>query len=139
MSKKLRVAIDGPVSSGKTTIGRGVAAALEYLFIDTGMMYRAVAWKVRRENRREDEWGKTAAGSRFEWIGDRAAPRLKLDGAEVGEDLSHPELAQLTSRVAAESAVRKTLVRLQRDMANNGGVVMVGRDIGLVVLPEAEI
>lgn len=133
------VAIDGPVSSGKTTVGRQLALELGYLFIDTGLMYRAVALKVQQTLASKSEWGKAAEESRFEWKGNPASPELFLDASNVTQRLFYPEVSLLSSRISADSKVRKALVAAQKEMAKSGGVVMVGRDIGTVVLPHANL
>lgn len=137
--KKIRVAIDGPVSSGKSTVGSKVAARVDYLFLDTGMMYRALAYKIRRDGVPEEEWGDAAGRTTFEWRNDRSRPDLFIDGEPVSDKLSSSEVASFTSRVAARPEVRKVLVAVQREEASGGGVVMVGRDIGTVVMPDAEL
>jgi cytidylate kinase len=136
--KKIRVAIDGPVSSGKTSVGSLAAKALGYLFIDTGLMYRALAYKILQNKIPEKNWVETAKTTTFNWNGKHYKPDLILDGENVMEKLSLPQVASFTSKVAVHSEIRKTLVEKQREMAQEG-VVMVGRDIGTVVLPFAEL
>ncbi len=136
---KIQVAIDGPVSSGKSTVGSKVASQLNYLFIDTGLMYRAIAWKIQAQFASEKEWGNVALGSKFEWRGDKASPNIFLDGADVTGKLYYPEISLLSSRVATNPNVRKALVAMQKAVAKDGGVAMVGRDIATVVLPEAAV
>lgn len=137
--KKLQVAMDGPVSSGKSTVGSQAASQLGYLFIDTGLMYRAVAWKIQQQFGAKKQWGEIASRANMEWRGESSSPSLFVDGKEVGAPLYYPEISLLSSRIATDSEVRRALVSVQKEMAVGGGVVMVGRDIGTVVLPDAPI
>jgi cytidylate kinase len=160
--KRLTVAIDGPAGAGKSTAAREVARRLGYLYIDTGAMYRAVALKASREGvSPEDPAALTALAERTEirlesgqsecvsapggaMPGDRSAsgagaPRVFLDGQEVGEAIRSPEITALSSRVSVVPGVRQAMVQRQRAMGRDGGVVMEGRDIGTVVFPEADV
>jgi len=137
--QKVKVAIDGPVSSGKSSVGSEVADRLGFLFIDTGLMYRAVAWKIQKVFGSPKDWGKIAEQIKFDWKGTPSKPKMFADNQDVGEALFYPEISLLSSRIATESQVRKALVEKQREMAKPGGVVMVGRDIATVVLPDAEV
>jgi len=140
------IAIDGPASSGKTTLGRKLAGHLGYLFFDSGVMYRAVAYAaLQRQINVHDE----AAISRLaESIRiDVAAPSRKdgrdhdllVDGQDVTWEVFTPEVDRCVSIVAAYPAVRAALSAQQRRIGRGGRVVMVGRDIGTVVLPEADL
>jgi len=142
-----RIAIDGPAAGGKTTVARRVAQALGYAVIDTGAMYRAVALAALRSH--QDVADAAAMGTltertsaTFEFLPDTvgaAGYRLKVRGEDVTELLHDPEVSRLVPQVAAVSEVRAVLSAEQRRLGLRGGVVMTGRDIGTVVLPEAEV
>lgn len=124
----MRIAIDGPAASGKTTLGKRLAQALGFLFVPTGAMYRAAALAHLRGLSIEDvDITVTEDG------------RVLLNGEDVTAALSSPELDELSSRLAADGRVRARLVELQRRLAQDRNVVMEGRDIGTVVLPDAEL
>lgn len=122
----MRIAIDGPAAAGKTTLARRLAESLGYLFVPTGAMYRAVALARKRG----------IATPEVE-IGEGG--RILLSGEDVTELLANHELDELSSQVAEDSAVRRWLVRVQQRIAQGQNVVMEGRDIGTVVLPDAEL
>ena len=134
------IALDGPVASGKTTVGRGVAQKLEWTFIDTGLLYRAVGLLALRANipAWTDETVAALAAQAAMTIDDA---RVTLNGEDVSDAVRTPEASDAASRVAVLSAVRRVLVDIQRAMAQqaNGRVVMVGRDIGTVVLLDAPV
>lgn len=124
----MRIAIDGPAAAGKTTLARSLAQELRFLFVPTGAMYRAAALAHRR-------------GLPFDSldIAVREGGRVLLDGEDVTDLLANPDLDELSSRLAVDGRVRRCLVEIQRRIAAGGDVVMEGRDIGTVVLPEAEL
>lgn len=136
------IAIDGPAGTGKSTVARGVADKLGYLYIDTGAMYRAVAWKVIQAGISISDNNAIVALAnkadiRLETIDD--GQRVFVDDEDVTQAIRTPEATRLSSPVSAIQGVRKRLVDLQRKMGEQGGVVMEGRDIGTVVFPSAEI
>ena len=136
----LVVAIDGPSGAGKSTVGRALAMRLGYTFIDTGAMYRAIAWRALTLGVAPDDataLGEIAAHARIELTGSQ--PRVFVDGREITADIRTREASQAASRVSAHPAVRRALVARQREMGGEGGVVMDGRDIGSVVFPDAEV
>ncbi len=136
--KTLSVAIDGPAGAGKSTVARRVADALGFTYVDTGAMYRALAWAVLDSgvNPQNVEAVLTLA----ENLDIHLEPgRVWADGREITEWIRSPEISNLTSPLAALPEVRARMVTLQQAMARRGGVVMEGRDIGTVVLPEAEV
>ena len=138
MANRLVIAIDGPSGVGKGTVARAVALALGYRHIDTGAMYRAVAWKACRDGvSLDDETAVTAlAGS----VSIDAADReVRVDGVDVTSDIRTPEADRGAARVARMAGVRAALVRQQRAVGASGGVVMEGRDIGTVVFPDAPV
>lgn len=133
------VAIDGPAGVGKSTVARRVAARLGVPYLDTGAMYRAVAWKALEEGldpADEPAMGKLIAGLRFELRPRNAEVEVVVDGTAPGPRLRTPRVDAATSRVAVHPAVRSWLVEKQREFANREGAVVEGRDIGTVVFPE---
>jgi cytidylate kinase len=140
--RKLIIAIDGPAGSGKSTVAQEVARALNYTYIDTGAMYRAVTLKALREGRDLADAGAVEAAARearLEFVPGQAG-RIRLDGADVSEAIRTPEVSrQVSAYVASYPGVRRVLVARQRELGEAGGVVMEGRDITTVVFPEAEV
>jgi len=140
------IAIDGPAASGKSTLGRRLADSLGYLFFDTGVMYRAVTWTaLQRGINPVDE---PAVSSLAEQIQIDVLPASKDDGRPCdviveGQNITwetrHPEVDANVSVVSAYRGVREAMSRQQRRIGLRGKVVMVGRDIGTVVLPEADL
>jgi cytidylate kinase len=139
------VAIDGPAGAGKSTIGALVAERLGYLFLDTGAMYRAVALAaLRRGIDPNDAEGLAAVARQIRiaigppTVRDGRAYTVLLDGADVTWALRGDDVDHIVSQVARIAQVRDAMVKQQREIAKRGRIVMVGRDIGTVVLPEAE-
>ena len=140
--KRPIIAIDGPAGAGKSTIARRLAQRLGYLFINTGAMYRAIAWKALRLGIPLDQaepLGRVAETSLVELIGPVDAMRVRLDGEEITDEIVKPEISQAASIVSAFPAVRRAMVARQQEMGAEGGVVMEGRDIGTVVFPNADL
>jgi CMP/dCMP kinase len=138
MPKPLIIAIDGPSGAGKGTIARAVAARLGYRHIDTGAMYRAVAWKARQEGvDLGDESAVAAIGEQA--LFDLDQGRVTIDGHDVSRAIRTPEIDNAATTVARHPAVRRALVARQRTYGAGGGIVMEGRDIGTVVFPEADV
>lgn len=138
------IAIDGPVASGKSAVGSAVARRLGYRFVDTGLMYRAVTWlaldrKVDLDN--PEALVSLANSAKFTLIpGPPEAPeasRIAVDGVDVTDRLRSPQVGESVSLVSRVPGVRNTMVALQRKLAGDEPAVMVGRDIGTVVLPDA--
>jgi cytidylate kinase len=136
--RPLIVAIDGPSGAGKGTIARAVAARLGYRHIDTGAMYRALAWKALNERidlSDEAAVAALAARARFE-VGDG---RIRVDGHDVASAIRTPAMDTAAAIVARQPRVREALIAWQRALGAQGGVVMEGRDIGTVVFPAADV
>ena len=139
--KKIVVAIDGPAGAGKSTIAKLAAEKLGYAYIDTGAMYRSVAWKFLQTGREFDEAyiSEFANTMIIEFKPEAKVNRVFVDGTEVTEAIRTPEVTAIVSRVAAIGAVREAMVEQQRRMGEIGGVLMDGRDIGTVVFPHAQL
>jgi cytidylate kinase len=137
-SRPLIIAIDGPSGAGKGTIARAVAAHLAYRHIDTGAMYRAVAWKAIQDGvNLQDEAAVAALSERADF--DLTGGRVVIDGHDVARAIRTPEIDAAATAVARHPAVRRALVSRQRAFGASGGVVMEGRDIGTVVFPDADV
>jgi cytidylate kinase len=140
------IAIDGPAASGKSTIGELLAQDLDYLYFDTGVMYRAVTWAaLERGIPIGDEAAVTALAERLRidvgppTVDDERQYTVLADGTDVTWAIRTPEVDANVSVVSAYPGVRRALVVQQRRVATEGPVVMVGRDIGTVVLPDADL
>ncbi len=140
--QKISIAIDGPAGSGKSSTAKLVAKALDLQYIDTGAMYRAVALKVLRSETDPNDVDKISRIVKNIKIGfETESDNLKviLDGEDVTEAIRTPEVTNLSSPISAIQPVREALVEMQKRYGRNGGVVMEGRDIGTVVMPEADV
>ncbi len=140
MKSKLIIAIDGPVGSGKSTVARRVAELLGYSHLDSGAMYRAVAWKALRDGvplDAPDSLAELAGKARIDLVPGDGRLRVLLDGEDVTDLIRTPEVSQAASIVAVVPGVRHPMVEEQRRAGAQGGVVMEGRDIGSVVFPHA--
>jgi cytidylate kinase len=142
----IAIALDGPAGSGKSTIAKLLARRFNYTYIDTGAMYRAITFKALQCGLvLTDSAQLTALAEKTEIVlmpnftADRLTLQVLLDGADVSEIIRSLAVTSNVSVVAAVSGVRQALVKQQQKMARQGGVVMDGRDIGTVVLPEAEL
>jgi cytidylate kinase len=143
VSRRPKVAIDGPVAAGKSTIARLVADRLHLTYIDTGAMYRALAWAAQRDAIGPGEPARVVA------LLDRlsldlqplpgGANRVVVDGNDITGEIRTPEIGQLASQLSTLPEVREHMVARQQEMARTGGVVMEGRDIQTVVMPDAEV
>ncbi|MCL6635929.1 MAG: (d)CMP kinase [Peptococcaceae bacterium] len=140
MVSRINIAIDGPAGAGKSTVAKMVARELGLTYIDTGAMYRALTVQAMRDRiDLNDEAALAGLAVRTSIIFDEDG-RVLLNGEDVTEAIRRPEVSRCVSLVAKVPGVRKRLVELQRRMAAGGkGVVMEGRDIGTVVLPDAPV
>jgi cytidylate kinase len=140
--KKLIVAIDGPVGSGKSSVARRVAELLEYTYLDSGAMYRGVAWKALRDSVPLNSPARLEAlarSTRIDFARAKDGLRVQVDGEDATERIRSAEVSQAASHVAVVAGVRAVLVSEQQRVGAAGGVVMEGRDIGTVVFPQAEL
>jgi cytidylate kinase len=138
----LRVALDGPGSSGKSSVGAAAADRLGYRFLDTGVLYRALTWlSVRDAIDPEDQARLVALVPDLELVPDELGRlrRVRVEGDDVTAELHGPEVDGLVSAVSRQPDVRASLLQLQRDLAREGRIIVAGRDIGTVVLPDAEL
>ena len=142
MKEPIAIAIDGPVASGKTAVGQKVADRLCFRFLDTGSMYRAVTWAALErgvDTRDREALSRLAMGLNIQLVPREGGERLLVDDEDVTEYLRRSEVEQKVSVVSLVSGVRRALVKRQRALGAGGGIVMVGRDIGTVVLPGATL
>src|SRR3990167_5048112 len=138
----LIIAIDGPASAGKSTLAKRLARELNYVYVDTGAMYRALAWRVMEEGidpGDEKELGRILQQMRIRLVEHAGQLRVLLNEVDVTEQIRAPEVSQMASKVSTLRVVRDRMVELQRAMGSQGGVVAEGRDIGTVVFPVADV
>ena len=136
--KRLVIAIDGPSGAGKGTVARAVADSLGYRHVDSGAMYRAVAWKARRDQIALDDEAAVAREAEASRI-DVEEGRVVIDDVNVTREIRTPEIDRAAAVVARLPEVRRILVERQRALGLAGGIVMEGRDIGTVVFPDADV
>lgn len=136
--RPLIIAIDGPSGAGKGTVARTVSTRLGYRHVDTGAMYRAVAWKALHEGLSlEDESALAALAERTVIVANDGV--VTIDGYDVTRAIRTPEIDRAAAATARLPRVRTALVARQRELGQGGGVVMEGRDVGSVVFPQADI
>lgn len=139
----IAVAIDGPAGAGKSTIARAAAASLGFIYVDTGALYRSIGLNALRKG--VDLADSTAIEKSLEGLevelsfDDNGAQIVLLNGEDVSSLIRTPEVSMSASKVSAVPAVRAFLLDLQRNMAKTQSVIMDGRDIGTVVLPDAQV
>ena len=140
--KQLTIAIDGPAGAGKSTVAQIVAQRLNYTYIDTGAMYRAVAWLVLQQDLNVEDisvTGELAASADIRLCSVDGSQQVFVNGLNVTQAIRSPGVSRLVADVARQPLVREALLTMQRQMAQTGGVVMDGRDIGTHVLPWADL
>lgn len=138
----ISVAIDGPSGAGKSTVARAAAMRLGYVYVDTGAMYRAIGLAVRRRGiDGEDAAGIAAVLPELtiRLAYENGTQHVLLCGEDVSDAIRTPEIAYYASKVSAVPAVRQFLLETQRSMAKSGNILMDGRDIGTVILPDAPV
>jgi len=140
--RHLIIAIDGPVGSGKSTVARRVAELLRYTYLDSGAMYRALAWKALERGVPLDDAARLetlATETRIDLKAERDGVHVRVDGADVTHAIRTPEISEATSRISVIPGLRRRMVAEQQRAGRKGSVVMEGRDIGTVVFPRADL
>lgn len=143
MTKTIRVAIDGPSGAGKSTLARSAAARLNFLYVDTGAIYRTIGCAVRRRD--IDPGDRAAVVAALPELdigltyGADGLQHMELNGEDVTAEIRLPEISRYASVVSAYPEVRAYLLEMQRRLAREHSVIMDGRDIGTVVLPQADL
>ena len=143
MKPIIRVAIDGPSGAGKSTLARSTAARLNFLYVDTGAIYRTIGCAVRRRGIDPGDQARVVAelpqlDIRLSYGAD-GLQHMELNGQDVTDEIRLPEMSRYASQVSAYPEVRAYLLEMQRQLAERDSVIMDGRDIGTVVLPDAEV
>ncbi|HET7727276.1 MAG TPA: (d)CMP kinase [Candidatus Limnocylindrales bacterium] len=141
-SRRLVVALDGPASSGKSTVGSAAAAELGYRFCDTGLFYRALTYlALALGHEAADPAPLVADLERIDLVADAVGryDHVRLDGRDVTAEVRSPKVDRRVSEFSAIPQVRAALVPRQRALAEGGGIVMAGRDIGTAILPDADL
>ena len=135
------IAIDGPAAAGKTVVGRGLAHRLGFKYLDTGLMYRAVGWLARQRNILLDNQSALATLAQDAQIRleGQDGDQILIGEQRLGGELSDPEVSHWASVVATIPEVRRAMVRQHQSIAAEESIVMVGRDIGTVVVPDADL
>jgi CMP/dCMP kinase len=142
MKNNIRIAIDGPAAAGKSTVAKVVAERLSYIYIDTGAMYRALTLKCLNEKidlENEIEVTKILPKTSIELLPSEKGQQVILDNINVSEEIRTSKVTNNVSLIAKLSSVREEMVKRQQILAEDGGIVMDGRDIGTHVLPNAEV
>ncbi|VBB07962.1 cytidylate kinase [Lucifera butyrica] len=140
--RNLIIAIDGPAGAGKSTVAQIVARRLNYVYIDTGAMYRAVTWLTNQEKIPLEDAAKVsemAYHMNLELLYREGKTTVRVNGLDVTQEIRTPAVSRLVPGIAQIAGVREAMLKVQREMAGRGGVVMDGRDIGTYVLPNADI
>lgn len=140
--KKIVVTIDGPAGAGKTTVSKQLADKLEYRYVDTGALYRGVAYEAARSGIEPDDDNaleELCEGMDLKLVRSDKGLRLLSSGHDISEDIRTPAMSMMASAVSARPVVRHYLLGLQRQLGREKGVVFEGRDMGTVVFPEAEM
>jgi cytidylate kinase len=140
-NKRWIIAIDGPSAAGKSTLGKALARRYDLVYIDTGAMYRAVAWLARKMG---ILWSDEKAlidlteSRSIDIAMKNDSVRVRIDGYEVTDLIRTPEIGSGASKISALPGVKRAMIRKQQEMGNSGGVILDGRDIGTFVFPQAD-
>ena len=140
--KKLLITIDGPAGAGKTTVSRTLADRLGYRYIDTGALYRGVAYEAKNRGvdpDNETELAELCRRLQLSFKTDKRGLRLYSGESDISDRIRTPEITMLASSVSAKSVVRKYLLAVQRDIGLQKAAVFEGRDMGTIVFPEADV
>jgi cytidylate kinase len=140
--KKLLITIDGPAGAGKTTVSRALAERLGYRYIDTGALYRGVAYEARRRNinlQDDNELEDLCRQLQLSFVTNEKGLRLYCGKADITDQIRTPEISMMASAVSAKSVVRQYLLKVQRDIGRQKAAVFEGRDMGTVVFPDADV
>ena len=138
----IQIALDGPSGAGKSTVAKALAKKLGIVYVDTGALYRTVGYYVRqaeKDPKNADEVGALLPNIHIEIKYENGAQHVILNGEDLGDKIRTPEMSMYASAVSAIPAVRSFLLDTQRDIALKNSVVMDGRDIGTVILPNADV
>lgn len=141
MGKKIVVAIDGPAGTGKSTVSKIMAKQLSYVYLDTGALYRAFAYKALKENIvPDDETGLADLSKRIKIVPEYENGNLKVlcNDEDITRKIRTEQISLLASKISALPIVREALLSVQRDVGKNGGVIAEGRDMGTVIFPNAD-
>ena len=138
----IRIAIDGPSGSGKSTLAKAVARELGIIYVDTGALYRTIGYYVYlcgKDPHDVDQVISLLPGANIELKYENGSQRVILNGEDLGDKIRMPEMSMYASAVSAIPAVREFLLEMQKSMARENSVVMDGRDIGTVIIPDADV
>ena len=141
MERRLVITVDGPAGSGKSTVSRMLARRISYMYLDTGLLYRAVAWQTVQVgvSVEDNESLVDICGSIRITRDTDGAMRVLIKGEDISGDLRTEEISMIASSVSAKPVVREALLPLQRQAGRQGGIVAEGRDMGTVVFPDADV
>jgi cytidylate kinase len=140
--KGLTITIDGPSGAGKSTVAKALAKRLGFIYIDTGAMYRVVAFEMRKGRMRfedEDTLFQWASSLQINFLDRKGETHVLCNGKDLTQEIRSPEISLLASEFSKRRGVREALVKMQREMGEGGGVVLEGRDTGTVVFPSAGV
>ncbi|MDE7365623.1 MAG: (d)CMP kinase [Ruminococcus sp.] len=135
----INIAIDGPAGAGKSTIAKKVSAEMGYIYVDTGALYRTIALYITENNISDEDIEKSLENAKVSLKFIDGVQRVYLGDRDVSDLIRTPEISMSASRTSAIPAVRKHLFSLQQKIANENNVIMDGRDIGTIVLPNADV
>ena len=138
----IRIAIDGPSGSGKSTLAKAVAKELGIIYVDTGALYRTIGYHVYqsgKDPRNENEVASLLPDINIELKYENGSQRVILNGEDLGDKIRLPQMSMYASAVSAMPAVRRFLLEMQKSLARENSVVMDGRDIGTVIIPDADL